>query len=374
MRIALATDWFAPRRGGIESQLDELTRRLAAAGHDVTVLTSTPNAVGQPGVAVRPLRVLTLPGSQVAASPTLYRTLQRELRERFDVVHAHVSVVSPVGWLAALAAGAQSTPLVVTFHSVLRYKRHLLRLAAQFFGASRGRTVWSAVSALVARQVESAIPGVRVDALPNGVDLAFWGETRALRPVQMPVTLVAALRLHRKKRPHALIRAFAAGVRDARVDAQLVLVGEGPEKKSLERAIAAAEVPHGSTISLLDWRDAQELRSLYASATAFVLPSVREAFGIAALEARAAGLPVIAMTAAGSSEFLQHRSNALLCEDDLALRQAIATILSDRGLRDRLAGMDGTLDRYDWRNVIRAHERAYTRAMELAGGSSPLAA
>jgi len=338
------------------------------------VLTSTPGAVGSPGVDVRPLNVFTLPGSQVAASPTLYRALQRELRERFDVVHAHVSVVSPVGYLGAVAAASQSLPLVVTFHSVLRYKRHLLRLAARLFGASRSRTVWSAVSALVARQVEAAMPGVRVDALSNGVDLGFWSETRTMRRSDAPIMLVAALRLHRKKRPHTLVQAFAAGLRDAGVDGRLAIVGDGPEKPSLQRAIATATLPRGSSIELMGWRDAGQLRALYASATAFVLPSTREAFGIAALEARAAGLPVIAMTGAGSSEFLNHGSNALLCDDDRALRNSIAMLLSDRKLCDRLARTNGSLDQYDWRNVISAHERAYERARALAGGSSPLAA
>jgi glycosyltransferase involved in cell wall biosynthesis len=126
-----------------------------------------------------------------------------------------------------------------------------------------------------------------------------------------------------------------------------------------ELGIASGRV----SVELLGWRDAEVLRLLYANADGFVLASKREAFGIAALEARAAGLPVIAMAASGSREFLHDDVDALLCRDDADLIACIARFIGDADLRSRLANAPVDLMRYDWTAVLDAHERAYERAV-----------
>src|SRR5687767_11951607 len=167
MRIALATDWFPPRRGGIESQLMQLAPGLSHGGHDVHVLTSTPGselANGFPGH--RPPG--PVPFIDAALSPVMLAGLCRELQADYDVVHSHVSVVSPLAYAAAVRAHAQGTPGIVTFHSILRFKRHLLRVMNDVFGFAANGTVWTAVSDLVAAQLRSAIDS-DVIVLPNGI-------------------------------------------------------------------------------------------------------------------------------------------------------------------------------------------------------------
>src|SRR5262245_11885566 len=146
MRIAIASDWFAPRRGGIEAQLSQLAERLGANGHEVDVLTTTPGAVDGSAYRIRPIRAFAIPGLDVPVSPMLIGRLRRQLQRGYDVVHAHVSVVSPVGYAAAAVARALDLPTTVTFHSVLRHKRHLLRVADTLAGLSRSAVAWSGVS------------------------------------------------------------------------------------------------------------------------------------------------------------------------------------------------------------------------------------
>jgi glycosyltransferase involved in cell wall biosynthesis len=177
-----------------------------------------------------------------------------------------------------------------------------------------------------------------------------------------PVTFASAMRLHRKKRPRQLVAAFAEALRRAGTPARLVLAGAGPESNALRRAIPA--LPSG-TVELIDWQDAAALRDLYAAADAFVLPTRREAFGIAALEARAAGLPVIAWADAGCREFLRHDRNALLCESDSEFSSAMARFIREPSLRRRLADADSPLEPYDWDAVLRKHERVYELATTL---------
>ena len=370
VRIALATDWFAPRLGGIEQQLLELASRLARRGHEVDVLTTTPG--DDPGAAfrVRRLAVLRLPGIGVAISPRIVGAVSRELARGYDVVHCHASVVSPLAYTALVAARARDLPVVVTFHSVLRHKRHLLRVAGALARVSQARVAWTAVSAAVAEQAASAL-GVPVDVLPNGTNVGFWRATPSLRSTAAcdEVRVVFAGRLERKKRPLSLVRAFIDATRRVRAPARLVIAGDGAERRSVERQLRTDACDH---VELVGWKTADELRSIYASADAFAMASRRESFGIAALEARAAGLPVIAMASAGCSDFLTHGQDALLAADDGDLADHLARFLADRTLRARLAAATTPVERYDWSAVIAAHETAYGRAISRAG--SPRAA
>jgi len=369
MRIAIASDWFAPRRGGIEGQLFQLADGLGARGNDVDVLTSTPNAAGGSGFQIRRLGIATLPGLQLAASPSLFSSLNRELRRGYDVVHAHVSVVSPVGYAAALVARSLGLPTVVTFHSVLRQKAFLLRAVNALVNLADTPVVWTGVSALVASQVARALGTSDVGVLPNGIDLGFWRSARSKAPrASKTVTLVSAMRLQRKKRPRQLLAAFAHAASRVAVPSRLLLVGDGPARPTLERDVR--ELGLSGTVDMLGWLSPEALRSIYADADGFVLASTRESFGIAALEARAAGLPVVAMRDAGSSEFLIDGENALLGEDDADLVRSLARLIGDAGLRARLANHSERLERYDWSSVLVEHEATYHRAVRRAAAAA----
>jgi glycosyltransferase involved in cell wall biosynthesis len=369
VKIAIASDWFAPRLGGIESQLLQLAERLGSRAHDVDVLTSTPGANDGNAFHVRSLNVMTLPKLQLAISPALVNVLHRELQRGYDVVHAHVSVVSPVGYAAAAVARSLGLPTVLTFHSILRNKTYLLRAVNAVADVAKSAAVWSGVSDLVVHQVRHSLGEADVVALPNGIDLGFWRATRSpsgTRPSE-GTTLVSTMRLHRKKRPLQLVRAFALAATRLSAPARLLIVGDGPERAVLQREIRELGLVEGrARVELLGWLDAHRLRAVYTDADGFVLPSTRESFGIAALEARAAGLPVIAMETSGSGEFLDHETNALICRDDAELMRAMVRFMSDAQLRRELAHGLTHLERYDWSAVLAQHEAAYVRAMRRA--------
>jgi len=357
MRIALATDWYAPRRGGIETQLQELARRLAAQGHAVDIITATPGPDVDGAVRRRFVGAL-VPFTDLAFGPALLPAMYGALAHEYDVVHAHVSVMSPVGYTAALVARSLGLPVVITFHSVLRLKRIVLAAANTIVGANRNAVVWTAVSGLVGSQVTRAT-GVDVPILPNGIDLAAWrGRERAGAPPRTPI-FASTMRLHRKKRPRQLVRAFAQAFGSGQ-PARLLLIGDGPERPLIERDIDALGLRAGNaTVELRGWLDPERLREVYADSTAFIQPSLRESFGIAALEAAAAGLPVIAMRGSGSEEFLSHGVNALLCDDDADLARMLRSSAAMQ-----LAPDHDRLAPYDWSNVIARHHRIYEQAIQ----------
>jgi glycosyltransferase involved in cell wall biosynthesis len=371
VRVALVCDWFLPRVGGIELHLRDLALALRTRGVDARIVTTTRGADVVDGVSVHRLRAPLAPGGSFAFTPRVLTALRDLIRsERFDLVHAHASVVSPVAYGGALAGARAGLPAILTFHSMLHRTSFLLGASEALFGWTRQRVLLSAVSSVVAAQAGRWIPDAGVGILPNGIDVAFW---RAVphAPPEDEVVFVTAMRLSRKKRPESLVRAFAHAVRFvARAPAmRLVIAGDGPERDTLSRQ--AAELGIGSRVELPGHLPREELRDLYARAHVFVLPSERESFGIAALEARAAGLPVIAMLASGVRDFVRQGVDGLLARDERELSRFIARFALDAPFRDYVANHNRTVPPpYDWDEVAALHERFYGAAATLRARSA----
>jgi glycosyltransferase involved in cell wall biosynthesis len=368
MRVALVCDWFLPRLGGIELHLRDLALALRRRGMDARVVTTTPGPDVVDGVPVHRVRVPLLPGAGVGYTPGALRSLADVIRdERFDLVHAHASVVSPVAYGAALAGARAGLPTVLTFHSMLHRSALLLGATEALFGWSRDRIVLSAVSSVVAEQAARWIPGAAVGILPNGIDVAFWrGAARAAQTGE--VLVVSAMRLSRKKRALRLVRAFADAVRfvAGAPPMRLVIAGEGPDREPMRRL--AAELGVADRVELPGQQSRDELRALYGRAHAFVLPSERESFGIAALEARAAGVPVIAMLATGARDFIRQGVEGLLARDPAEMSKFIARLALDVPFRAYVASHNAAAaPPYDWPEVAELHARFYDAAAGLRG-------
>ena len=283
MRVALACDWYLPRQGGIELHLRDLALALHEGGVDAEVVTTTRGASGPDGVPVHRVRTPLAPGGGFAFSPAVLGALERVIREeRFDLVHAHASVVSPVAFASAMAARRAGVPSLITFHSMLHRSSFLLGASEALFAWRSRGVVLSAVSSVVAEQVARWMPGASVGVLPNGLDTRFWRGS-AGAPGTDAIQFASAIRLTRKKRPLRLIRAFADAVRFVAGSPRmrLVVAGEGPDREPMRRL--ADELGVGDRVELAGQLSRSELRELYARSHAFVLPSERESFGIAAL-------------------------------------------------------------------------------------------
>ena len=358
-RVALVCDWFLPRMGGIELHLRDLALALRQGGCDARVVTTTPGPEVVDDVAVHRVSAPLLPGAGVSMSPMIVDRLAEVLRvEQFDLVHAHASVVSPVAYAGAVAGARAGLPAVITFHSMLHQSSLALGASDALLGWSR-RVTLTAVSSVVAAQAVRWMPGASIGVLPNAIDVGFWNDTNHADRVG-DVHFVSAMRLSRKKRPLALVRAFASAVRfvAGAPPMRLTIAGDGPDHADILRL--AAELGVGSMVALTGQLDRTQLRALYASADAFVLPSERESFGIAALEARAAGLPVIAMLRGGARDFITPGVNGLLARDTQELASFISRIALDQSLRRYMANRNRTAPtEYDWSAVADAHRAIY---------------
>jgi glycosyltransferase involved in cell wall biosynthesis len=364
VRVALACDWFLPRQGGIELHLRDLALSLRASGVDARIVTTTRGGDLVDGVPVHRVHTPLAPAAGFAYTPGAVAAIGRVIRhEGFDVIHAHASVVSPVAIGGAIVARRAGLPSLVTFHSMLHRASFVLGASEALFGWSERGVLLSAVSSVVAAQVARWIPGANVGVLPNGIDGAFWRDGPANSAPDGEIVFASAIRLSRKKRPLRLVRAFGDAVRfvAGAPAMRLIVAGEGPERPAMLRA--AAELGIADRVELVGQLSREDLRALYARSHAFVLPSERESFGIAALEARAAGLPVVAMLASGVRDFIRHGSDGLLAHDDAELSRHISRLALDAPFRDYVRHRNASVaPPYDWGDVRAMHLALYRHA------------
>jgi glycosyltransferase involved in cell wall biosynthesis len=373
VKVAHVTDFYQPRLGGIETHVSDLSQLQRAQGHEVQVITSTPgpadpyvNRVTQgfrKPAALHPLAV-----------PAGLRALQ-DLD--VDVVHAHIGVGSPLAFFLARAAARDGIPTLVTVHSMWAGVRPIMSTMDALGGWSTLPIIWSAVSEVAAAPVRRHLPaGTQVRVLSNGIDQDTWRLPGAAdRPGEL--VLAAVMRLAWRKRPLALLRiVHQAQVTLARMGdntrLRLLVAGDGPRQGAMEAYLRRHAMTE--SVTLLGRLDREEVRGVLGASHVFLAPADLESFGIAALEARCAGLPVVAKAESGVSEFVRHEREGLLCGSDDDMARAVVRLVREAGLRQRIAEHNRTADcPVAWEMLLAKTEAAYdcARLAQTAGAQTP---
>ena len=375
MRIALLPSAYAPAIGGVE----ELTRRLAEqlrdGGDDVEIWTirhpaDLPRNEVLDGLLVRRF-TLPLPPFRprpLARFPFDGRDALRELdaaarQFRPDLLHVQCFSANGV-YATALGARAQ-LPLVVSLQgeTVMDdgdiYERSMLLRTGLRVGLRRASAV-TACSGFVLD--DAARFGLREggEVVPNGV--ATEGDAE-LQPLAIPdgPFLLGVGRFVRKKGFDLLLEAFAR-LATERPDLQLVIGGDGPARADL--AARAAVLGLDRRVHLPGALSRAQVAWAMANASVFVLPSRVEPFGIVVLEALRAGRPVVASSRGGAGEIVRDGEHGLVADplDTAALARAIARLLDDASLRERLsvAGR-ARVSAFDWAPVTDRYREIYRR-------------
>jgi len=366
MRIVHVTDCYLPRMGGIETQVADLVRHQTAAGHDVHVVTSTTEAADQNGHVHR-IRAGWIREAMLRSQ----RTVQTVGRLRPDVVHCHNSVLSPLAVAVAGGASELGIPTAVTVHSLLPAVGPVLPLSGHVLSVRNLRLAWSAVSEVAARPVRRVLGGAtQVDVLPNAVDVGWWRAAASTRrsPITNEVRIVSVGRMAVRKRPLPLLRILAE-VRDlvrADVPVRLVLVGDGPQRRQVAQRIR--------DLGMSDWVDLPgqlprcEIRDVLAAADLYVAPATLESFGIAALEARAVGLPVVAKDRGGVGEFVTNGTDGILATTDGDMARALARLVESTPLREGIRAHNcAVAPAFGWADALVRTDQLYARAADLVG-------
>ncbi len=356
--IALVSDCYAPRLGGIEVHVGDLAAHLRTAGHTVRVITATP---GEPEVGL--LRLIPPVPLGVPINPWAGPALKSLLRGA-DVVHVHMGIVAPFAHQAASIAVEQGTPTVLTWHSLVAGSPATRVLAASWRAWVDAGAVPTAVSTVAAAQVAQIVHRPHVEVLRNGLDLARWQPDGPLpHPTDDgPAHLVSATRFAVRKRPGALI-AMMARVRAAMAPEQrptLTILGNGPWLAPLRQVVGRSSMR--AWVDLPGRVPRADLLEIYGRADLYVAASRREAFGIAALEARTAGLPTAGYAGSGVADIVKDGVGGVLATSDADMVERLCALLSDRG---RLRAMsvyhrEHVLTAHDWPRVARDTLHTYS--------------
>lgn len=372
VRIALLSDCYLPRLGGIEVQVHDLAQRLVMAGHDVEVFTATGDGARprssaprvEDGVPVHRFD-LGLPGG-LPVNPLAAREVSARLRG-FDVAHVHMGIVSPFAADMARVALGAGVATAITWHCVIDTSAPLHRAAGYAARWAERGAALSAVSGFAADRVARIVgPRHVVTVLPDGVDVPRWRRPEGHPgPASPPLRIVAAQRMAFRKRPAALVDIVlrARELVPADVGMQAVVVGDGPAHGRLVRRVRRA----GADWIELPGRVSREvLRELYWDGHVFVSATRLEAFGLAALEARAAGLALVVRAGTGAGDFVSPGRSGLLADSDEAMARAIADLAR---APDLLAAMQdhnrSVAPEQDWPQVLAATLAEYDRALAV---------
>lgn len=371
MKVALLTDCYLPRLGGIEVQTHDLAAQLQARGHEVEVFTATSGALGERNGVVEVVddvpvhrMALRLPW-ELPVNPLAPREVRRRLQSGgFDVAHVHMGVVSPFATdLAGVALGL-GLPTAVTWHCLMERSRPVFRLLGQARRWGEQGAALSAVSGIAAASVQTVVGDHEVNVLPNGLDIGRWSPPQGgLRDHGGPVEVVASMRFAARKRPLAVLEvaARARALLSPEHQLRLTVYGEGPQRRRLEKFVAAHAM--GDWVHLPGRVTRDELRESYWRSDLYLTPSRLEAFGIAALEARTAGLPVLARADTGVADFVVDGVDGVLGADDDALVAGLVQLVSDAALRHRIAAHNATVaPSQTWPAVVDRAEAEYRRA------------
>ncbi len=370
LRVALVSDWFLPRVGGVEVSIHELARGLSRRGHEVFVLTH-PNSLSGARPALDRIddgyTVYWIPSrlhgaDEVTVDPlAVVRSLLFVKRNAFDVVHSH-GVTSTLGLMTAMIArGGTGIPSVLTNHSLLSdgLRDPLRRLVK--YGLS-WPSVLTGVSRAAARDIE-AISGRPAVVTPNCIDVKAWRETSEPIDLEGEPAIVITSRLSKRKNPLEIAR-VAELVLKRLPRASFHVIGDGALGPALRATLERRGLD--GRVRLLGIRPRREIAKILASADFFALTSYKESFGLAVLEAMALGAVPVVYRSPGVIDLVENGVNGFVVSDPQTMAETIASTYEDHDLYARLSWASvKRAEIFDCGNVISNYvEPAYSSAIE----------
>jgi N-acetyl-alpha-D-glucosaminyl L-malate synthase BshA len=365
--------------GGSGVVATELARALAERGHRIHLISSEPPFRWRDGIAglsfvkveVPPYPLFREPQYLLALTNTIARVAEKE---RLDIVHAHYAVPhATAAYLARqmLQESPGRTPgTVTTLHgtdiTLVGSDPSYRRVVAFSIEQSDGVT---AVSRSLRADTISALGVERdIDVIPNFLDCSEYRRkpdpalrARLCPPERYDAAVIHISNLRPVKRVDVALEVFRRIRRSVR--ARFLVAGDGPVRADVERQ--AADAGLGDDVVFLGEQD--DPIELLSVSDLFLLPSIQESFGLAALEAMACGVPVVASRVGGLPEIVEDGVTGFVCApDDVdGMADRGVALLTDPDLHGRIAAAAAAMvrDTYCTGRVVPMYEAAYRRVL-----------
>jgi glycosyltransferase involved in cell wall biosynthesis len=354
--LRVAGDLYPAVIGGVGIHVHELSKWQVKYGHEVTVFTNNqkklPRKESIDGYKIRrfPVR-LTLFGNSI--SPDLIPAIFQS-RKKFDIIHAHSHLFFPTNVCSASRL-LGSVPLILTNHGLTSASAP--DWLNTIYTHSVARITFSTADCILCytdierNNLEKlGVPGNKIRVIHNGVDTDLFSPHK-IETGKKVQQLLWVGRFVPGKGVNFLIDAFYKIVKKF-PDTRLVLVGEGPQKGSINTQIEKLGIRNN--VEIYDYCDNSRLPDLFNQSDIFILPSLMEGVPRTMLEAMACGIPVIVTELPHLKKIVGGAGLFISRGDSEMLSESIIQLLNDNKMASYLGekGRMKILKDFSWRDTV----------------------
>ena len=352
MKFVDVNPFFYPHHGGIETRMHDTARLLAARGHDVTVLTGRLPDTAEEEMTEFGYRVVRLKSRfiNIYNPPFISSEGVLEALRSMDADAVNYNYRWAPSYNKDL--GRYDGYKVFTYHNMWGEGTGLTGKVSEINDNGFRKTLETfdhivCVSDYVRNDlIRRGLPAERMTTIPTCLDLPPEKETSE------GDYILSLGRLVKTKGLDSLIEAMKS------VDCRLIMCGKGPESQHISRLIARYGLE--DRIELRGWVSDEERERLMSECRFFVMPSIQEAYGLAATEVLAHGKPMICTDVDGLPGNVKDAGLYVRPKDSAGLAEAINRLLSDDCLRKELAGNAVKVTRaFTWEGQVAKTEEVY---------------
>lgn len=371
MKIAMIGQKGIPAvYGGVERHVEELSGRLSALGHEVTVYTR-PYYTSKLRTSHQGVRLVSLPTLHTkhldAITHTLLATLHA-MREQAEVFHYHGVGPSLVAWIPRLFR--PKARVVTTFHSPdrLHQKWGVIARTALTLG-ERAAIRFGHETISVSRSLNIYCQeryGKTTTYIPNGVPSMQTHKPSMIESsfgLKGDDYILVVTRLVPHKGVHYLIKAHE----QLKTSKKLVIVGDSAFTDAYVKELREMS---SKDVIFTGWQNGQMLAELFSNASLYVQPSDSEGLAISVLEAAAYGLPIIASDIPSNMEIVGKCGRPFIKADVSDLVRVMREVMQDVDLRQKMSRQARKLvqEEYEWnaisQNTVRLYHRLFTPTIQ----------
>jgi 1,2-diacylglycerol 3-alpha-glucosyltransferase len=373
MKIGIFTNAYKPIISGVVNSIELIKKGMKARGHKVYIFAPKFQEYRDQEAGV--FRFLSVNLSTdiqfplaIPFSPRIYAILERL---NLDVIHTHHPFL--LGKLGVQFGRKKNIPIVFTFHTQYEQYSHYIplpgevvrkvtRFSVQNYTSKCDQIICPSSTILSLLDEYGVTTPVRM--IHNAIDLSQFRNANPDRiRKKYGITkdeklLIYVGRMAKEKNIEFMLEAFRKVQKDT-PEARLMIVGEGPELEALEDY--AEKLGISDRVIFTGRIEYKDIPDYYNAAYAFIMTSTTEVKPLALLEAMASGLPIVAVSAPGSSDTINHEFDGYLTDNNMdSFTAGLSRILSSTDLRNKLSeGAYKTSEQYSMENTAKILEELY---------------
>ncbi|QDP40385.1 glycosyltransferase family 4 protein [Radiobacillus deserti] len=354
MKIAIVTETFLPSTDGVVTRLTEAIKYLRKMEHDVLIIAPDLGVYEYEGAVVKGVKTTTMPFYRYKKF-SLPQKIVKEMIEDYDPDIVHVVNPALVGASGVLYAAKLGYPLVASYHThVPKYLDYykiykpLKPVFWSYFKFLHNKADLNLCTSEAVRKELVERDFYNMQLWKRGVDINKYHPSHRNEDMRLRLTdgnpkdklILYVGRLAIEKEIHKL-----KPLLDSRNDIRLAIVGDGPAREELERTF------EGTNTVFTGFLHGEELSQAFASADAFVFPSITETLGLVILEAMASGLPVIAAKSGPTMEQIEEGKTGLLFENENleSMFEAVSQLDSELKLQELKHNARIEAEKFSWK-------------------------